>query len=291
MSLNVRDNETIQVGITPGLVAGVSSFTFDGHLVSSSPNVYAPDYRYFELVIFEYGGLRQPMIKGLDYTWDYTTGIFTLIISGDTFKSLQYYTVQFQPYTKTNVIPSMIIDFSYFIREITIPNIDPTLNARNAPILERLNYFIGKYEPECLEGILGYGLYKVILNESSSRVNDIIYGAEYTDIRGELRRWKGLVYDTKNSLIADYVYFMFQSASATQTTGVSTSVSKTEAGTSVSPGDKMMDAWSIFSTESIELVSFLWNQNQSITPVYPEIDDCQVRRSLNFCRPINIFGI
>lgn len=89
----------------------------------------------------------------------------------------------------------MIINASYFVGEINIPNTD------SGPILERVNFFIQKYEPEFLTDLLGYPLYKAFITGISvvppavpaSRFTDIIFGAEYTDRNGIPRKWKGLV--------------------------------------------------------------------------------------------------
>lgn len=286
MPLIQRNDEVIRVGTTVGLVAGMSSFVFDG-------TGGKPDYRFYEPIFFEYKG-RQPMIKDVDYTWDYTTGMFALIAGAgttDTLSDNQYYTVQFQPYKSGTVDPSNIIDYTFFIRKINLPNIDPVPNPRNAPILERLNYFISQYETECLRQILGYALYKVLTTETSSRVNDLLYGKEYTDECGVLQYWRGLVYDPKVSLIANYIYVRFQEDSATQTTGVNTSVNDTDSGKSVSPETKMIDAWNFFSEETKQMVSFLWNMNQQDTSVYPEFPLSQCYKSLSFSRPNNFLGI
>ena len=283
MPLVQRNDEVIQVGVTTGLVAGSSSFVFDG-------TGGKPDYRLYEPIFFEYGG-RQPMIKGLDYSWDYTTATLVLLQPGDSFSDQQYYTTQFQPYKSGTINPSSIIDYTFFIRKINLPNIDPVPNPRNAQILERLNSFIAQYEPECLRGILGYAMYKVLTTETSQRVNDLLYGKEYTDDCGHLQYWRGLVYDPKVSLIANYIYVRFQEDSATQTTGVSTSVNDTASGKSVSPEVKMIDAWNFFSEETKQMVSFLWNMNQQDPSVYPEFTLSQCYKSLSFSRPNNFLGI
>lgn len=283
MPLIQRNDEVIQVGTTLGLVAGATSFVFDG-------SGGKPDYRYYEPKFFEYGG-RSPMIKGLDYSWNYLTGEMDLLQVGDKFESGQYYTVEFQPYDASLVIIGTIVDYTYFIRKINIPNIDIVLNQRNSPILERLNSFISQYEPECLTGILGYPLYKMLLTESSSRMNDLINGAEYTNDCGELKKWNGLIYSPKISLIANYIYYKFQEDSAKQTTGVSTSTSNTQDGVSTSPEYKMLDAWNFFSSETKAMISFLWNKNQSSSPVYPEFSLQQCYRSLDFSRGSNFLGI
>lgn len=285
MGLNLPNDATIRVGITPGLVAGASSFTFDGTLGK-------PDYRYYIPIFFEYGG-RSPMIQDVDYSWDTITGLFNLIQGVgpfDTFQNLQYYTVQFQSYSPIIVSPSAIIDWTFFIRKINIPNIDPSKNG-SAPTLDKLNSFIAKYEPECLRNILGYALYKALLNESSQRINDLLYGVEYTDDDGVLQYWRGLVYQPKISLIANYIYVKFQEASATLTTGVSTAVAKTTAAISTSPGDKLVETWNFFSTEVQEMSSFLWNMNEQNPSIYPEFTNSQLYKTMSFSRSNNIFGI
>lgn len=284
MSLIQRNYEVIQVGITPGLVAGATSFVFDG---SGTPA--KPDYRNYELIIFEYGG-RAPMIKGLDYSWNYATGEFNLLLADDELEALQYYTVGFEPYDGSTVITQDIINYTYFVRKINIPNIDIVMNIRNGPILERLNSFIRQYEPECLTSILGYELYKALLTETSDRMNDLLYGAEFTDEYGRLRKWNGLVYEPKISLIANYVYYKFQEDSAMQTTGVSTSVNNTAGGESKSPEYKMLDAWNFFSSETEAMVSFLWNKNRLDPEIYPEFSG-RYFETLSISRPTNFLGI
>lgn len=281
MSLIVRNDEQIQVGVTTGLVAGQSSFTFDG-------TNGKPDYRYFEPIFSEYEG-RSPMIKGLDYSWNYTTGQFTLLKVGDVFVQGQYYNVHFQPSDVASASTSVLIDSSFFIGGLNIPNISTAVNQRNAPILERLNYYISKYESYCLMNILGYPLYKAVMNENSSRIDELVNGAEYTNV--ELKKWNGLVYDPKTSLVANFVYVKFQSDSAALSTGVSTSTIATEGGTSVSPADKIIDAWNFFSEEVKQLLFFLWSKNLTDPQVYPEFTREQSRRTLDFARPINVFGI
>lgn len=184
-----------------------------------------------------------------------------------------------------------LIDSSFFIRKINIPNVDPGVNQRNGPILERLNSFIAQYEPECLNNILGYALYKVLKLEDSPRMTELLNGAEYIDSDGVLRRWNGLKNDElKVSLIANYIYYKFQEDSAKQTTGVSTSVNKTASGDSKSPEYKMLDAWNFFSSETRKMVSFLWNKNRLDTEVYPEFN-YRYNETLDFSRPTNFLGI
>src|ERR1035437_922329 len=276
MSLIVRNDEQIQVGVTVGLITGASSFTFDG-------TGGKPDYRNYEIVPDEIGvGI---LIKDVDYSWDSTLGIFTLL-SG-VFVINHYYHIHFQQINQPIIANyAAIINASFFVRNINIPN------PGDVKVLEKINSFIGKYEPECMKSILGYSLYKLFLNETSQRMIDILSGAEYNDSCGELQKWEGLVHDTDISLIANYIYYFIQESSATQTTGVSTSISKPETGTNVSPADKMINAWNFFSDETASLCSFLWNKKDSGgIRIYPEFTNLQFYKTRSTSRAINFMGL
>lgn len=99
-----RAEEQIKVGVTTGLVAGTTSFTFDG-------TAGKPDYRDWEISPEEYGGVGT-MIRGVDYSWDKVTGIFNWVRPNAIFEPNQWFTIEFE--TKkggTNSAPSFI-DFS-----------------------------------------------------------------------------------------------------------------------------------------------------------------------------------
>ncbi len=129
----------------------------------------------------------------------------------------------------------LLINQSFFIRDITIPN------TGNDQVLERLNSFIAKYEPQCLLKLLGYPLYKLFVTEDSTRMTDLESGTDYVGINGNIYKWNGLVHDKDQSLIAYYIYYYFQEASATQSTGVNTSVPKGADSSPVTPADKMIN--------------------------------------------------
>jgi hypothetical protein len=268
MALLVRNDEQIQVGVTPGLVAGASSFTFDG-------TDGKPDYRGTEIVISELTG-RGILVHDLDFSWEQSTGYFQLLQEGDVFMNKTYYNVHFQP------VPQPIsedhysfINSAFFIRNINLTNL-------NVPeVIDRLNYFITKYEPECLENILGYELYTLLLSESSQRMLDLSYGVEYIDNYGRLFKWKGLVHGANISLIANYIYFYFQEANALQTTGTGTKSTKAEAGMSEAPHDKMLHAWRFFASETRNMAYFLWYSTDALTGLrlYPEFSSDQYYRT------------
>lgn len=116
------------------------------------------------------------------------------------------------------------IDASYFVVDLDIPNTD------QPAVLQRLTWFIEKYEPEFLQKLMGYPLYKAFLagiNVVSPAVPNIkwlniLYGAEYTDYQGYVQKWKGLIV-TENpiyNLSGGYVYKAPQYLTAGVTVGL-----------------------------------------------------------------------
>lgn len=84
-------------------------------------------------------------------------------------------------------MPTFIINQSFFFGELFLPNLTATSE------LEKLNFAISKYEPECLLKIMGYPLYKAFGAETNQRMTDLLYGAEYKDGEGKDQIWQGLV--------------------------------------------------------------------------------------------------
>jgi hypothetical protein len=86
----------------------------------------------------------------------------------------------------------MLIDRTYFIGELNVPNTD------QVSVGELLDWFIEKYETEFLSKVLGYELYKalkagLIVPVVDQKWTDLIEGVEYTNLSGRLTFWKGLV--------------------------------------------------------------------------------------------------
>src|SRR5258708_7552534 len=98
-----------------------------------------------------------------------------------------------------------IIDSSFFVGELNVPN------SEQSAVLERLNLFISKYEFQCLNGILGYELYKALTNSpTDERMVDLLDGKEFTSNCGVKSKWIGLKHDTNQSLIANFVYYYWK---------------------------------------------------------------------------------
>jgi len=190
-----------------------------------------------------------------------------------------------------------LVNRSFFVADINIPNAD------EASVAEKLDMFITRFENECLVKILGYELSKLVKTENSQRMNDLVFGAEYTDCKGKLQLWEGLVVEVMQntssdgdnsyweSLIAFYIYYFFEESSASLTTGMTTSVSKAEAGEIHSPADKMCAAWNNFSNRCDSLFEYLNTKNKEQTPVYPEFTRRDFHKGFKLSRTINIFGI
>lgn len=109
----------------------------------------------------------------------------------------------------------MIIDTSYFVGEITIPNLS---QPATKTALERV---IANKEAEILEDVLGYELYKLLkASPEVDRFKNIIEGAEFTNTEGKLKKWAGLKNADKQSPIAQLAYYWYQRQNATQTSGI-----------------------------------------------------------------------
>lgn len=86
----------------------------------------------------------------------------------------------------------MLIDRSYFIGDLNIPN------TGNNAVGQTVDWFIEKFETEFLENALSYPLYKALkaglqVLPVEQRWTDLVEGVEYTDAAGRLQKWRGLV--------------------------------------------------------------------------------------------------
>lgn len=180
---------------------------------------------------------------------------------------------------------ALLVNLSFFTGEINIPNRD------NASVIDNLNFFIGKYEPECLLTILGYPLYKVFGTEISQRMTSLLTGAEYNDSNGNLHKWKGLIYNTNNSLLAYYIYEHLARSKATVTTGTGNAIKKQEAADAAAWSDKIIFAQNAYSEGVDELLSFLWNYYINGVDAFPEINQFHYISVKRLIRKINGFGI
>ena len=180
----------------------------------------------------------------------------------------------------------MIIDTSYFFGDILIGQLS------EQSVQDKLTLFINQFEPEILQGLLGYETYKKLIAVTvpiEQRWTDLKNGKEYIDELGVLRKWNGLVQSIKVSLIAYYVYYWYQRSQATTTSGTGEGKTQTQNAIPVSPVGKMVNAWNKMVNQNIELYRFL-NANKE---VYTEWYDWAVKDDSNikFFHSINSFNI
>lgn len=134
-----------------------------------------------------------------------------------------------------------LINSSYFVGEINLPS----KTANDTVYTQAIN----QYEPEILQSLLGYELYSKLiadLDSEGSPVSDrfkaLVNGAEFT-INDRLIKWNGLVNNSKQSLIAYYVFYKITERTTTHITSVGNKSVKAEGTVTVSPMDKMLNAW------------------------------------------------
>ena len=139
----------------------------------------------------------------------------------------------------------MIIDSTYFKGEISIPNLDSVW------VSENLTNFINKYEKKILIDLLGNDLYlKFIAGIAESEPdNKWIYlrdGREYPiNYNGSEHnvKWGGLKNSEKESLLSYFIYYYLVKDGHISFGGTSTSINKTQNSESVSPVNKLVNAW------------------------------------------------
>lgn len=258
----VKADISLEVGVTPGFDPGVAAISING-------------LRGYKIVSMKKNGID---LDPTDFFWDYQTGI--LRFQAPLPAANDVYLVTSSPIVSTLVDDSYyhLIDSSYFIRGIAIPNVGN--NNPNKYALDQVNSLISKYEEQVLVSLLGRDLYHLLLTEDSDRMIDLMYGdlSSKTD-------WNGILFRL-TSLIADYVYYFYQENNSSQTTGIAVKRPKSEAGVTVAPLEKMVNAWNDFSKKSRSLRNYL----DTYSDIYPEAIGV-TEDNWTFFQSINMFGL
>lgn len=147
-----------------------------------------------------------------------------------------------------------LIDSTYFRAELLIAGLSNTIDG-NAT---RLTSFINKYEARYLKDLLGDDLYAEFI--SGITVDPI--DAKWIDLQNKI-----VNSTTKESPIANYVYYYFQRDATTSTVGVGESNQISENANSASSVDKQIRAWNEMVDYNRKLVKFI-QENKADYPSY-----------------------
>jgi len=146
-----------------------------------------------------------------------------------------------------------LIDQTYFIKELSIPN----LNEMDSDTLTTLNIDIDKYVRLVLQNALGYELFKDLDSNITSGVldsgadqkwKDLVNGVEYTK-DGKTYRWKGLIFtegNYKGSLLAKYVYYYWLKDSISLLTGTGEKTITASNMEAVNSNQRLVSVWNDF---------------------------------------------
>lgn len=137
-----------------------------------------------------------------------------------------------------------LIDESYFVNDIALPNLDRIENTWQ-DVMDR-------YEADILKDLLGYKLYKafeVVIAAGApypTEWDDFINGAEFTfEFCGETvtEYWNGLLNDDKESLISYFVYYDYRNYSISSTTSINDVQGIPENAVKVNDSRKIVNAY------------------------------------------------
>ena len=172
----------------------------------------------------------------------------------------------------------MLIDTSYFVAQLNIPNTDVTEN------IESLNWFIDKYEVEIMRDCLGVDLYRDFMTALGQKSDgtgysnvtggkadstkmdqkwvNLLNGLEYTGLDARKHKWPGFISlndDTqpKKSLLANFVYYYWMLNNASHSMGATEAVVNAENAISISNNRKTMFAWNEAVNAIHELIWYL----------------------------------
>ncbi len=186
-----------------------------------------------------------------------------------------------------------LIDASYFVKKLNIPNTD------SPEIAEAVTSYINQFEPMFLQRLFGYPLYSAYKAHSAdARFTDILNGKEYTNLNGYLNKWNGLIevlvpaptppattpVAQKQSIIANFVYYHYRIENVTQFSGIGEMLMFGENANAVSPRRRLATVWNEMSNVVKQFIQFL-DANQSIYPEWTYIDKVAALEYFGFVNP------
>lgn len=180
----------------------------------------------------------------------------------------------------------MFLDNTYFQGELYIPNLqlktgNPAgiASVVNQTVAENtLEWFVGKYEQECLSRILGCGLYRRFIAGLEDEAGEGYEDWVALKDRIFVKKWRyGF------SPVANYVYFFLMRSSRSQTTTSGEVKMKIDNTTVVSDSAKLIKAWNDMGSMIEEIHAFI-NANAGKYGRPEDISHC-------WFKPVNSFGI
>lgn len=146
----------------------------------------------------------------------------------------------------------VLLDATYFKGNLSLPNISYNDREGLGKLLQtvgenNLNYFIEKYEPECLRLMLGSALYESFING----LNEDPIADKWILLRDALFRKEDKY---SFSPVANYVYFKVKKDSRTKTTASGEKLEDSSFTKNVSDEYKLVDVWN----EMCSQVRDLW---------------------------------
>jgi hypothetical protein len=174
----------------------------------------------------------------------------------------------------------MIVNTSFFYGNLYIAQIT------EASVQALVNDYINRYEPQFLQSLMGYGLYKKFIDNPTDPIYvDIINGKEYTNTLGRLAKWEGLklvVVAPVNPApgkyrgpIANYIWYNYIKDNNTQTTALGEKAVE-NGEVLVSPYRKMVKVWNEMVKYNESLVHFL----EANKTLYPDFSRNYISREL-----------
>ena len=150
----------------------------------------------------------------------------------------------------------MIINSTYFINEIFIAGQANSVDIDSSR--SKLSGFIAKYEPKFLNDLLGDVLY----SEFKAGLTENPIPQKWTDLKNALANDT-----TKESPIANYVYYWYLRNASSTTVEAGESMQLTENANRVSSIDKQVRAWNEMVDLNKKVIIFL-NENINDYPSY-----------------------
>jgi len=159
----------------------------------------------------------------------------------------------------------MIIDSSYFEGKINLPQ------TGNTPGTALVDQAITDYEPEYLQTVLGYDLWRAFSvgtesgsGEPEARWQALLEGAEFT-VGGITRKWVG--FEAKpGSPAAAYIYYKFLEQHSSDVSWVGNTSTQTDNSKRESPTAPMVRVWNEMVKANRMLIGYLYANRST----YPE---------------------